>query len=87
MTFAERERARDIVRLASQRAKCAKQWLFRDEFGTWEKRAVELLERTAEQAQKLGLSVEQVNSEIALALELEATTALLAHAKKRKGGR
>lgn len=81
------DRPRRIVRLAASRVKAsqAKSWLKNDEEGTWESQAKRYLEQVpALMAKKnLNLTEEQVDDEIASALQISALEAVLAHAKKR----
>jgi len=78
------DRARKIVRLAANQVKnpSTKSWLLADERGTWEKRARDLLEKSAEKARELGMSEDQVNEEAANYLGYLALTASLKHAEK-----
>lgn len=78
-------RARRIVKLAASRTVCAREWLTRDERGTWEKAAIELWEKTAPARAEMKLSDERSESEIADHLALLALEAMLRDAKKREG--
>lgn len=80
-------RERRIVELAAKKVSrgiMAKEWLRRDERGTWEKSAGKLLEESAAKAKELGLTEKQVDDEIAVVL---AATALKVQLKyqQRKG--
>lgn len=81
------ERARQIVRLAAKHGGSVKEWLRRDEFGGWEKSARELLVSTAARAAELGLTADQVDSEIAGILKMLALKAMVNHLEKRRGKR
>jgi hypothetical protein len=83
----DRLRARAIVSLAAAKVKDpnTSDWLRTDREGTWEKGAAEYLEKTRAKAEELGLSEQQVNSEIAIRLAYDALTAQIAHQKKKRG--
>jgi hypothetical protein len=78
------DRARRIVRLASRLAKNkeAKSWLLLDEHGVHEASARDLLERTAQRAQTLGLSEAEVDEQIALRLVIDVLNAQMSLLKK-----
>lgn len=73
----DRKRMRKIVKLAAERTETdlIKDWLTRDERGTWEKMAQDLLEKTADAAKSLGMTEDQVDDEISTAILLSALTA------------
>lgn len=79
-------RARRIVKLAATKTEVTylKEWFTRDEFGTWEKDALTLLDATAVKASQLQLTDEQVDDEIAKQLWKRGLDAL--ELKLKKGG-
>lgn len=87
--MSDQTRARRIVVLASKEKTSASKWLFLDEFGTWEKLALELLEKSRERAVELKLTEDEVNEQIATKLTVLALEAMIAGKKKellRKAG-
>lgn len=62
-----------------------REWLRRDERGTWEQAAAELVEQAEPKRRELGLSVERLESEAADVLRLRALTACMEAAKRREG--
>ena len=78
------DRARKIVRMAADQVKnpSTKSWLLADERGTWEKAALDYLQKTADKARELGMSEKKVDEEIAIVLGLQALQASLEHTKK-----
>lgn len=70
-------RARRVVALAAKGAKFAstKDWLFKDEKGTWEREAARCIQNIAERATHLGMTEEQADAEIAKYLQVQAYTA------------
>ena len=85
----DHQRVRAIVSLAASKVEDPNtaDWLRTDREGSWQKAAESYLEKTRDQAAKLGLSEEQVTSEIATQLAYEALTAQVAHMKKKRGRR
>jgi hypothetical protein len=83
--YAATQRAHTIVQLAATLTKVGsvKSWLRCDEKGTWEKEALQLLERVKDKAAAQHISEEQVNEEIAKYLVYLAVSATLQDAKKR----
>ena len=79
-------RARRIVEQASKIARnnYSREWLRRDEFGTWEKNAEKLLEESAERAAQLGMTEEAVDKEIANVLALTSVRAQISAKNKSK---
>jgi len=75
----ERQRARRIVKLASERSESseARHLLFHDSRGFWEKQALDLLDKSRDKAAELGMSEEQVDDEIALFLQVLVLEGLL----------
>jgi len=63
----KRNRVREILLCASERAKdpFLKDWLWNDEEGTWEQMVLKWLESTKGRASQFGMSVSQVDDEIA----------------------
>lgn len=86
MHLADPRRPRRIVSMASSLVESVstKHWLAFDEQGTWEQKAEELLEHTAEAAKLKGLATEQVDHELALELGYLALTAMLEFTKKEQ---
>lgn len=77
---------REVVRKASEGVEdsMAKDWLWKDERGTWEMNAREILEMPGleEKAQAAGLGREDVIEEAATVLRLRALEAVLSRRKK-----
>lgn len=73
----------DLVRVTSKREKLScKEWVTRDEYGSWEKRAKELSEKTHERRVELGFNDEAWTKAICNQILYEATQALFERAKK-----
>lgn len=70
---------------ATAQKRCAKEWLVRDEFGSWEKRARELSRITSAKRVELGLSDLDWTQALAQRILYEATEALYERAKKAQG--
>lgn len=73
-------RARRIVKLAAKEAKSAKAWLTLDERGTWERTALEYLAKAEQHPLAQGMSATEIDAQVALAVGLLATRALLEEA-------
>ena len=73
-----------VREISAREGLCAKEWLTRDEFGSWEKRARELSQKTAERRVDLGLNDDDWTNQIALLIIHEATELLYQHALKGK---
>ena len=82
----DRSRARRIVVLAADKAGPgrSRSWLREDREGKWERRALDLLDESSERAAELGLSVADVDRQVALALALMALTAEQSVGKRRR---
>ena len=82
----DKDRARRIVKLAATETEITflKSWLEEDEHGVWERDALTLIEKSADEARMRELTEEQVDAEIALVLVIRGLTVLLNDAKKRK---
>ena len=87
------DRARGIVQLAVLDAPSSvREWLKRDEFGTWEQAARKLVAKLddpeiAAKVQARGATPEEVDQQLAHELVLAALTAALADARKNEGAR
>jgi len=77
----DRARIRRIIKLAAKEAPSARSWLVNDEFGTWERRVGEYLDRAEEHPVAKTMTVEAVDKEIAVTIALLALEALLRDAK------
>lgn len=75
----DRQRAREIVKAAaaSVSTPIAKDWLVKDERGSWERFASDYLEKTRANAEALGMTANQVDNEIATMIALHAVEAVL----------
>jgi hypothetical protein len=82
----DRQRARSIVKLAAKETsiKMVKGWLTQDEKGTWEKLAMDLLDRTKDRAEKLNMGDREVNDQIATMVALQAVEAVKRSAKRKR---
>lgn len=76
--------ARQVVRAAAERSESAREWLTRDEWGSWEKQAQEMIDATAERRSSLGMEDAVALEELADRLAFRAVSALLEDAKKRR---
>lgn len=79
----DRIRIRRIIQLAAKNAPSAKEWLIRDEQGTWEREVVRLLGVVAEKPNAAEFSEKQVDKEVAVVVGLLALEALIQHARKK----
>lgn len=81
------ERASRITVIAASKAGDAGSaefnWLVRDEYGTWHKKAIGYLESTASRATEMRLTVAQVDEAIASKLALEALQAMMSRGEAR----
>ena len=79
-------REQRIVKLASDMVEDiqAKLWLFRDEQGTWERHAADLLEKSKDKAAELGMTEAAVDKEVATCLAYTAIQARILDVKKRE---
>lgn len=77
--------AREVVKLAARQIENpeAKSWLERDEWGSWEREAQELIEQTASQRARECISDEKAMEEFALRLGVRALGALLVSEKAK----
>lgn len=82
MPYHDPERVRGIIKIAAHGAPSAKNWLLRDEFGTWEKTVREYLDRAAEHPRVAELTAEEIDAEVASVVALLALEALLRDAQK-----
>lgn len=80
----DHDRVRRILKIASKKTKnkALRAWLFDDERGKHAERVAWLLDRTSERAGQLGMTVAQVDDEIAIMIYLGAAQAMLEHGKK-----
>ena len=76
--------ARGVVKLAASRTKCAREWLTRDELGSWERAAQDMIDRSVLRRAELGISDSAAASEMADRLLFLALAAMLEDAKKQK---
>ena len=85
----DRARCRKIVKMASESVQATevKSWLFRDERGTHELYAAELLEKVAAlpPERTAGLSEAQIDEELAAYVALAALNATISHYKQTDG--
>lgn len=79
----DRARIRKIIQLAAKEAPSAREWLIRDEFGTWEREVNKLLDKVALKPEAADLSESKVNEEVAIVIAYLASSAMLARAKKK----
>lgn len=79
----DRIRIRRIIQLAAKNAPSAREWLTRDEQGTWEREVVRLLNVVAEKPNAAEFSEKQVDKEVAVVVGLLALEALVQHARKK----
>jgi hypothetical protein len=77
-------RERHIVKLAAAEPTLARDWFERDERGTWEKTAGDLLEKTKDRAVVLKMDEAAVDRAIAAELVIMALEALLKSAERMK---
>lgn len=82
--------AREVVKLAASRVTSSvevKSWLERDELGSWERDAQDMIDRSRERREELGISEEAAASEIADRLVVRGLQAVLERetSKRRKG--
>lgn len=80
----DRARIRRIIKLAAKEAPSARSWLINDEFGGWERRVGEYLDRAAENPAAKTMTEEAIDEEIATMIALLALEALLRDATKRE---
>lgn len=80
----DRIRIRRIIQLAAENAPSAREWLIRDEQGTWEREVVRLLDVVARKPNAAEFSEKQVDKEVAVVVGLLALEALVQHAKKTR---
>jgi hypothetical protein len=77
-------RPRRIVKMAAEQMQSSegKDWLLRDERGTWEKEAARLIDQVKEKAEQHGLSDSEVDEQIATYLSIMVLQTLINDAKK-----
>lgn len=76
MSAPDRIRARRIVRRAAKLSPSARSWLLADERGTWERMALEYLEKAAANPIAATMTEDAIDGEIASVLVLLALEAL-----------
>lgn len=78
-------RQRSIVKRAAKltKTKQLRHWFLADERGTWQRYAVDYLDKTAQRAAELGLTEPQVDEEIAKQLVVLGLTSMIRDQESR----